>query len=44
MTQAPLVAALGGGIDWIIERTSAWSALVVEGGAFPTDPRKRAAG
>ncbi len=44
VTQAPLVAALGGGIDWIIERTSAWSALVVDGGAFPTDPRKRAAG
>ena len=44
VTQAPLVAALGGSVDWVVERTSAWSALVVEGGSFPTDPRKRAAG
>ena len=44
VTQAPLVAALGGGIDWVIERTSSWSEVVVDGGSFPIDPRKRAAG
>ena len=44
VTQAPLIAALGGGIDWVIERTSTWSEAVINGGSFPTDPRKRAAG
>lgn len=43
-SQDALIGGLGGGLDSIITATSTWSERVIDGGSFPTDPRKRAAG
>ena len=43
-SQSQLVAALGERIDDLVGTVAGWAELVVTGGAFPTDPRKRAAG
>jgi hypothetical protein len=42
--QAGVVEALGSGIGALTEQLDAWSKRCVEGGAFPPDIRKRAAG
>ncbi|MEI6497331.1 MAG: hypothetical protein WCO88_11740 [Actinomycetota bacterium] len=44
VSQQALVAALGGSIEHIIDRASNISDRVLAAKAFPTDPRKRAAG
>ena len=44
VSQQVLVAALGGSIEHIIDRASHISDRVLAAKAFPTDPRKRAAG
>ena len=41
---APVVAALGGALDDVVARCSAWGAALVERGWFPPDAYKRAAG
>jgi hypothetical protein len=43
-SQAALVGALGGEIEGIIAGAEAISARILDAGAFPTDPRKRAGG
>jgi hypothetical protein len=43
-SQAALVGALGGELDAIVERAEAISERILDAGAFPTDPRKRAGG
>jgi hypothetical protein len=42
--QAHLVAAVGADLDAVAAQLDAWSQARIEGGAFPVDPRKRAAG
>lgn len=42
--QAALVTALGGAADTVIDRLNTWSERCIAAGAFPGDPRKRAAG
>jgi hypothetical protein len=42
--QQALVDALGDDLDDVVERCDRWSAAVIAAGAFPPDPRKRAAG
>jgi hypothetical protein len=42
--EQPLVDALGGDLDGLVERLDAWSAACIAAGAFPPDPLKRAAG
>jgi hypothetical protein len=42
--QADLVAALGDRLDPLTEQLRTWSERCVAAGAFPPDPRKRAAG
>lgn len=42
--QDQLLAAVGDDLDIVVERLNRWSARCVEAGAFPPDPRKRAAG
>jgi hypothetical protein len=44
LTQRELIARLGDGLDELTEALEALSARVIEAGAFPVDPRKRAAG
>lgn len=41
---APVVAALGGHLDAVVDRCTQWSAAVIDRGWFPPDPYKRAAG
>jgi len=43
MEQA-LVAAIGNDLEPALERLNRWGAACIEAGAFPPDPRKRAAG
>jgi hypothetical protein len=43
-TQDELIAGLGGDVDQLINRAAALSDLVMAVPAFPSDPRKRAAG
>lgn len=40
----PIVDAMAGDFDWVVERLEEWSQACIEAGAFPPDPRKRAAG
>lgn len=40
----PVLDAVGDRLDTVVERCRGWSAAVVEGGAFPDDRVKRAAG
>ena len=42
--QAGLIAALGDTAEYVIEKLNIWSARCIDNGAFPDDPRKRAAG
>jgi hypothetical protein len=44
LAQRDLLEAVGDDLDTIVERLDAWSQRCVEAGAFPPDPRKRAAG
>lgn len=44
LAESPVVEALGDDLPWIVERLDLWSARCVEGGAFPPDVLKRAAG
>jgi hypothetical protein len=43
-SQADLVAAVGADLDAVVAQLDTWSQACIEGGAFPVDPRKRAAG
>ncbi|WP_051341296.1 SCO6745 family protein [Pseudonocardia spinosispora] len=43
-TQRSLIDALGGRLGPVLDRVSAWSKRCIAAGAFPSDPRKRAAG
>jgi len=43
-TQADLVAGLGEDLEGVVARVSLWSQRLVDAGAFPPDPYKRAAG
>lgn len=40
----PVIEGIGRHLDLVVERTNAWSRAITEGGAFPDDPLKRAAG
>src|SRR5262249_62173712 len=42
--QSTLVGALGAELEGVVERAEAISARILDAGAFPTDPRKRAGG
>ena len=41
---APVLSALDGELDAVVDALGRWSAACVSAGAFPPDPRKRAAG
>ena len=41
---APVVAALGDDLDEVVTSLERWSSACIAAGAFPPDPRKRAAG
>jgi uncharacterized protein (DUF849 family) len=43
-SQADLVAAVGADLDAVVAQLDTWSQACIDGGAFPIDPRKRAAG
>lgn len=40
----PALEAIGHTLDTVVERCEGWSAAIIEAGAFPDDPYKRAAG
>jgi hypothetical protein len=42
--EQPLVDAIGEDLERALERLNRWGAACIEAGAFPPDPRKRAAG
>lgn len=44
LSQHHLISALGEGIDDVIAAADTWSTAIMEAEAFPSDPRKRAAG
>ena len=44
LAMAPVVTALGGDLDLVIDHCSRWSTAVIDRGWFPPDPYKRAAG
>ena len=44
VTQAPLVAALGGALDRVVSSCASMSDVLLQARTFPSDPRKRAAG
>jgi hypothetical protein len=43
-TEASVVEAVGADLDWLTAQLARWSASCTSNGAFPLDPRKRAAG
>jgi hypothetical protein len=43
-TQVRLIGGLGGRLHPLMDRVSGWSDRCIAAGAFPSDPRKRAAG
>ena len=42
--EKPILDAIGGDLEWLLEQLEPWSQAVVSVGAFSPDPRKRAAG
>ena len=44
VAMAPVVRALGGHLDAVVDRCATWSTAVIDRGWFPPDPYKRAAG
>jgi helix-turn-helix protein len=42
--QQPILQAIGADLDGVVQQLNQWSAVLVDGGAFPPDPLKRAAG
>ena len=44
VAMAPVVEALGGDLDPVVDQCTQWSTAVIERGWFPPDPYKRAAG
>jgi hypothetical protein len=43
-TMAPVLAAIGGDLDGVLEAAGAWSTQIIDAGSFPPDPFKRASG